>query len=323
MNGTRGAHKRPEKNKAWKILIGIGLTAIIVISVCVGLFYFGPTARNKQDTSPDQPGEMEATKQPTGVTEQQVEDLLVETPFCTLHYPGKWSNSIKTEYEDLGYGYIVRFYGASGSVEAELFSVMFGYSSENAEYVGTFTRNGISTDVNLETAALVEGSWAAQDVDQIRAMQAAADYVVEKMKDDPFFNTENGEGTEVEIPSTIDIIVDTPYCVLQFPAQWKDALNWEILDNDDRYDVVFSGTVDGKVYQLFTFSFGESTDSGFQVGVVWHEGEMVEVYLTVYDAPSEENWTDTQRNLFAELQEQAYYVLENLSGNPNYMSEID
>lgn len=98
MNGTRGAHKRPEKNKAWKILIGIVLTAIIVISVCVGLFYFGPTARNKQDTSPDQPGEMEATKQPTGVTEQQVEDLLVETPFCTLHYPGKWSNSIKTEY---------------------------------------------------------------------------------------------------------------------------------------------------------------------------------------------------------------------------------
>ena len=249
---------------------------------------------------------------------------MVETPFCVLCYPGNWGGAIRTESDDLGYGYVVRFYGTSGSVEAELFSVMFGYCSENAEYVGTFMCNGISTDVYMETAALVdEDSWATQDADRIRAMQADADYIIEKLKEDPFFNTENGEGTETEIPTTIDEIVETPYCLLQYPAQWKDAVHWEIRSDDDRYDVVFNGTVNEKEYQLFTFSFGSNTDSGFQVGIVQYEYEEVEVYLTLYDAPSEENWTDEQRSLFKALQDQAYSVLEHLPDNPNYSSVME
>lgn len=292
-------------------LIVLGLIAAVVL-VCVGLF---SSKLNSATGSAESAGQM---------AQQTTEDFLVETPFCTLHYPGHWGGAVRTESDDLGYGYIVRFYGASGSVEAELFSVMFGYGSENAEYVGTFMRNGISTDVNIETAALAEeDSWAAQDADQIRAMQADADYLIEKLKEDPFFNMEDGENVEIKIPTTIDEIVETPYCVLQYPAQWKDAMNWEILSDDDRYDVLFCGTVNEKEYQLFTFSFGSNTDSGFQVGVVQYEDEEIEVYLTLYDAPSEKNWTDAQRNLFDALQDQAYSVLENLPDNPNYSSVMD
>ena len=154
-------------------------------------------------------------------------------------------------------------------------------------------------------------------------MQADADYIIEKLKEDPFFNTENGEDTETEIPTTIDEIVETPYCLLQYPVQWKDAVHWEIRSDDDRYDVVFNGTVNEKEYQLFTFSFGSNTDSGFQVGIVQCEDEEVEVYLTLYDAPSEENWTDEQRSLFKALQDQAYSVLEHLPDNPNYSSVME
>ena len=285
------------------LLIVLGVIAAAVILVCVGLYW----AKTGSQTAL-----------------QTAEDIMVETPFCALCYPGNWGGAIRTESDDLGYGYVVRFYGTSGSVEAELFSVMFGYCSENAEYVGTFMCNGISTDVYMETAALVdEDSWATRDADRIRAMQADADYIIEKLKEDPFFNTENGEGTETEIPTTIDEIVETPYCLLQYPAQWKDAVHWEIRSDDDRYDVVFIGTVNEKEYQLFTFSFGSNTDSGFQVGIVQYEDEEVEVYLTLYDAPSEENWTDEQRSLFKALQDQAYSVLEHLPDNPNYSSVME
>lgn len=310
------------------LLIVLGLVTAAAVLVYAGLFWTKTDSQTEPEDATALEEEPSVEQQPSessGQTAvQTAEDIIVETPFCALCYPGNWGGAIRTESDDLGYGYVVRFYGTSGSVEAELFSAMFGYCSENAKYVGTFMRNGISTDVYMETAALVdEDSWATQDADQIRSMQTAADYVIEKLKEDPFFCAENGESPEIEIPSTIDVIVDTPYCVLQYPAQWQDAVQWEVLSDDDRYDVVFNGTVNEKEYQLFTFSFGSNTDSGFQVGIVQYEDEEVEVYLTLYDAPSEENWTDEQRSLFKALQDQAYSVLEKLPDNPNYSSVMD
>lgn len=299
MNDVPKKRVFPKWMKVFLILVGLAL-------VCVGIFLL------KSDSQIEQRSDVQAT-----------EDITVETPFCTLHYPGDWGKAVKTKSDDLGYGYVVRFYGTSGSVEAELFSVMFGYGSENANFVGTITRNGISTEVNLEMAELAEAdSWTTQDAEQIRAMQAAADYIVEKLNDDPFFNTENGEESKIEIPDSTNVIVDTKYCALQFPAQWRDSIHWEIL-TDNGYDVVFNCTVDEKEYKLFTFSFGHGADNSIQIGVIKCEGEDVEIYLTLYDAPSENNWTVAQQNLFTELQAQAYFMQDNLHDNPNYASVME
>lgn len=56
-------------------------------------------------------------------------DIQVETPFCTLYFPGKWRDQISTRGVDLGYGYEVFFFVPCGDDTTELFAVLFGFRS--------------------------------------------------------------------------------------------------------------------------------------------------------------------------------------------------
>lgn len=324
MNHTDKASRKSGRRKNW--LLVLASVAIAATVIGIGLSQRKSTGQTELNPGSDLADETEETlERSTEVSGNPAEDLLVETPFCTLHYPGKWGDAIRTESDDLGYGYAVRFYGTRNSGTKELFSILFGYSTENAVYVGTFMRNNISTDVYVEKATFAEDeSWTAEDTNELRAMQTDADYVIEKLMEDPFFDTSDGKKGDIEIPTASDAVVDTPYALLYYPAQWKDALRWEAAAaDDDGYVVTFYGTVDEAEVPLFAFHFQSAAEDGFQVGTVQYDGNEVGVYLALFDAPSENHWTDTQQHLFAALQEQAYYVLDKLAEDPNYSSVID
>lgn len=64
-------------------------------------------------------------------------------------------------------------------------------------------------------------------------------------------------------------------------------------------------------------------ESGFRMGTLNDQGGDIAVCLTLYDVPQDAGWTDTERNLFLTLQEQAFTMLERLAEDSRYTSILN
>lgn len=307
------------------VIIGLVLALLVLVILCAVFFYKGSNKPIEEPTdavatgSVTEPG-ADVTQPTDEPTADPQEDMAVVTPFCTLYYPGKWNDSIRTEQLDLGYGHAVHFYGSSCGRETELFSVLFGFDTEASTCIGTVMQNGISTDVNVEiTAFAADDSWDADAVREITAMQKDADYLIDKLKKDSYFQLPETEEENV-VPDVSDAVLQTPYCTLYYPGQWKDAVSWDITSDDDICTVAFKENFSGKNVTVFTLSFNNPEDTGFQMGTLNHKGREIAVCLTLCDFPQNENWDDAERNLFLTLQEQAFNMLEKLAADSHYTS---
>lgn len=256
-------------------------------------------------------------------TDVPQEDMKVETPYGTLYYPGKWSGSVRTEQADLGYGYAVHFYGTVNEQEVALFSVLFGHSSADAAYIGSVMNGGVSTDVYVEAVTFSpDDSWNTADAEEIRAMQSDTDYLIRKLQAEPYFQMPMDEET-VTVPDLSDAALETPYCTLYYPGEWKDAVSWEITSDGDICFVEFTGTFSGQSAAIFTVTFNEPESMGFRMGTLNDQGREIAVCLTLCDFPQDANWGDSERNLFLTLQEQAFTMLEKLKEDSRYTSILD
>ena len=136
-----------------------------------------------------------ATQAPQSATEQVVETteeeeyppIEIETPFCTLYYPGQWAEGLRTEITGEEFDTAVRFYGTVAGEEQLLFVYHFG-GAEGLP-VGTYeTADGILMDISLEMVDLeLSSKWTQEEMDYICAMQEAMNYVLSHMgRDDNF-----------------------------------------------------------------------------------------------------------------------------------------
>ena len=122
------------------------------------------------------------------------------------------------------------------------------------------------------------------------------------------------------VPDISDAVLETPYGTLRYPGEWKDAVSWEISSDEDICTVSVTETFSGKNAMLFVLGFGNPDDEGFQMGTLDYNGRDVPVCLTLCDFPQESNWSDSDRNLFIALQEQAYNMLERFAEDSAYTS---
>jgi len=256
----------------------------------------------------------ETTESTAGPVEVLQPDMVIETPFCTLAYPGKWNDQVRIEQVDSGMVYAVNFYGTSQGKETALFSVLFGQRTENAALVGAMVQNGIAMDVSIEMAVL-EDSVA----EEILAMQADVDYLLGKLTENMFFQAPEMED-DVLIPDLSDAVVETPYGTLYYPGEWKDVVTWEVSSEYGICTVSFAESFTGKNAELFILSFGNPDDTGFQMGTLHHDGLEIPVYLTLCDFPQGNDWDDSQTSLFLTLQEQVYDMLEKFAEEAAYTS---
>lgn len=131
-----------------------------------------------------------STERVVETTEEEEEEyppVEIETPFCTLYYPGQWAEGLRTEITGEEFDTAVRFYGTVAGEEQLLFVYHFG-GAEGLP-VGTYeTADGILMDISLEMVDLeISSKWTQEETDHICAMQEAMNYVLNRMRRDDGF----------------------------------------------------------------------------------------------------------------------------------------
>lgn len=189
--------KHKKETQGQDVRRSAGLIVLLAVIVIAAIICIVVRLRETPDKGEQPPAATPAVEHSSSVGTETQEEILVETPFGTLRYPGKWRDQVRIETADLGYGYAVHFYADFGDDEAELFAVMFGFHSDSSTCVGAITSNGITTSVNTETP-----KWTKSHSDRAKEMQADLQYLLDKLAEDPFFSTETDGVSDAVIPQT-------------------------------------------------------------------------------------------------------------------------
>lgn len=112
------------------------------------------------------------TKQPE--ESATINNLEIETPYCTLYYPARWASTVTWEIDDSQEDvYKVHVYSRiEGKENQLLFSIFFG--GDEGEQIGAvMSSDNIPVPVNLLMAELDLDGWSAEDAEIVYRMQEA------------------------------------------------------------------------------------------------------------------------------------------------------
>lgn len=109
------------------------------------------------------------------------EDVVIETPYGNLYFPGQWTEELKTTVDESD-GYEVVFQGVINGHDAiPLFAVNFG-GSKGTEVHTVCTENNVPVFVRLRTFELEMDDWSAVDQATARAMQEDLNHMLAKLR---------------------------------------------------------------------------------------------------------------------------------------------
>ena len=119
----------------------------------------------------------------TAPPELQGEELVIETPYGKLYFPGRWAEELEITTDESD-GYEIVFHGTVGTHKAlPLFAVNFGGSNGTVVHTMT-TDNGVVFHVRLRTFPLDTEGWSAIDAATIRAMQEDLNHLLAKLREE-------------------------------------------------------------------------------------------------------------------------------------------
>ena len=117
-------------------------------------------------------------------------------------------------------------------------------------------------------------------------------------------------GEQDEQPAVATFEVETPYCALACPEQWKEQLRIEKIEGDV-YTVEFYGTVAGKGEQhLFDLSFDGG--AGDLIGTINVDGVVHNIYVEAYDLAIDEQWSEAERTALYAMQDTINVIISHL-----------
>ncbi len=111
-----------------------------------------------------------------------VNNLELETPYCTLYYPAIWSGNITVEHDDTQEAvYKVHFYSRIEGTESQLlFSVYFG--GDEGEQIGAvMSSDNIPVPVNIIMGQLETEGLAEYDIELLYEMQEASNDLIDRL----------------------------------------------------------------------------------------------------------------------------------------------
>lgn len=120
------------------------------------------------------------------------EEVRITTPFCTLAFPGEWSEQIWWEFIPSDNGGSLHVYGLVAAEDAPLFTLYFGNSTEEAIPVGSLKIGGSQQPISLAMAEPENADhWTTSDWDDYAAKQEIInDLMASVMKNPDFSPTE-------------------------------------------------------------------------------------------------------------------------------------
>ena len=105
----------------------------------------------------------------------------IETHYCTLYYPGRWKNNLRTEYIEVKADnvYQVNFYGYFEHREVRhMFSIYFG-GDEGEQLGAVMGPDGIPVPVNILMAELDVTDLTESEQETLYSMQEASNELIQ------------------------------------------------------------------------------------------------------------------------------------------------
>lgn len=127
-------------------------------------------------------------------------------------------------------------------------------------------------------------------------------------------NSSGDPGTGMSVPT---ITVETPYCVLQYPEQWKDQMTMEATSAEGLFAETFYALIAGTRYELYTVYFG-NTANGELFGYLDHDGDRVPVYIECHKITDGSALSDQELSLFYSMMEGVNEVAQSIASAPGY-----
>lgn len=227
------------------LLVLIILLAVLLVAAVIALVSM------EERNTPKNPGSATGTGNSTDPSAEPTKDLVIETPYGELVYPGQWAQHLKVEHTD-GADYGISFTAEleNGKTQ-ELFMLQFGEPKDPA--VGQLTTvDGVTVGVHVTVYEFdLDGTWSDEETATVTGMQEALNDVLESLNLQPL------DAPPPEIQGE-ELVIDTPYGKLYFPGQWAEELEITT-DESDGYEVIFHGAIAGHPSQpIFAVNFGGS-----------------------------------------------------------------
>lgn len=169
------------KNQKWLPLVCV-LAAVLVLLIVLALVLGGSRqpAAPTQTTAPVSTGAGHGNQvtQPS-LGSGTAEDLVIQTPYATLIYPGQWSEDLEVE-QVAGTEHDVNFYAAFDGMERiQLFSITFSPEMDGATMV-IQDKDGNDVGVYLHMTE-VTAALSDEQMNQIYAMQEAVNDLLSQL----------------------------------------------------------------------------------------------------------------------------------------------
>lgn len=247
------------------------------------------------------------------VTLMEFKDGEIETPYLTLYYPESFEDYLliaNTSNDP----YMLEFYAVlPEKTERRIFDVCMGTGSDGNLGVVVTDMGEIPVSMTVYSFE-PDDTWDEGEIDTILAMQEAANELINGLGISDEAEEKNAPVLK-DVPEETTIVnflqIETPYCVLQYPATWADWLCVEHFNSENAYSVEFYCHLEGRE-QLLMFTVLLGGDEGEQLGVVTNaDGVTVPVNILM-NTPSEEGLQDEELKVLHAMQEALNSLIQQL-----------
>ncbi len=153
--------------------------AIVICVLAMALFFTGCSANREPASTPQSESLTTESSSQQVFVPSEIDDMDIETPYGTLHYPEQWSDFIEVSQVETENGVTVHFTANVAEKNFELFSVSIGV--EAGTQVGTLVNDeGVAYPVYLQAEGLsgMEGL-TEEEQNYLYAMQEELNYLID------------------------------------------------------------------------------------------------------------------------------------------------
>lgn len=276
------------------------------------------TGEDDPEAAPQESREPQESEKPAEKMDYSGEDVRVETPWCTMVYPGDWAGALRVDKLE-GEPYCVVFSAQLQGREAvELFAISFGGERATVGYVKAADGSAVPVEVSIGGIAFDDG-WSEEEKVTVHSMKEALNDILAQL---PLVDVElpsqpGGPAVDPDSPiyaepdEETDLRIDTPYVELRFPSKWSERLSLRT-GEDGVYSVGFCCKLDnGGEQLLFTLYFGG--DRGIPVTTITaYDGTQIEVRVEIVELAPAADWTDEDHGYAYAMQEDMNYLFSHL-----------
>ncbi len=321
--------KLKEKESSGFKRVSIGIIVLLLIAVSALITVFNDDRQENQVTSGSS-AVVNSTLETSQVTDGMMieerigneKDILsilefkngeIQTPYLTLYYPESFeeylliANSCRDPY-------MLEFYAIiPNRMEQKIFEVCLGTDFNGNMGVVTTDKGEISVSMTIYSV-VTDDTWSESEIDTIFAMQEAVNELIWRLG----ISSNNAGNSDLILKKSSEennvinfLKIETPYCVLPYPAVWADRLYIEQIETIDTYRVEFYCKLEEhEPLLMFTVIFGG--DEGEQLGVIIDAEENTIPVNIIMNAPSKDGLVDEELDTLYSMQEALNQLIQQL-----------